>query len=238
MPDGEVDGQTGKLILLVSIILLVFVIIVGGVFFWFAQQRRNNQPPPPQNTNQQSPPPQNTNQQPAPSGGTGSRPPQSQQPPPVSPSSTGQRTVAQQQRVDSFITDGRDFTLGNTREEIIANLGQPKKETIANIKNRHTPSQTDKTDTLEYDGLTVEIYQVTAGNQQLLDSVTITNAQYPVKYALDIGTTGTHVTEVLGPPDERNGNVSIYQDEQGLNRVLFTIGENRVNRIEWDYYVD
>lgn len=228
MPDGEVDGQTGKLILLVSIILLVFVIIVSGVFFWFAQQRRNNQPSPPQTPNQQPMPPR----------GTGNRPPQGQQPPPVSPGPTGQRTVAQQQRVDRFIADGRDFTLGNTREEIIANLGEPKKETVANIKNRHNPNQTDKYYTLEYDGLTVEIYHVTASDRQLLDSVTITDAQYPVKYALGIGTTGTHVTEVLGPPNERSGNISTYQDEQGLNRVLFTISKNRVNRIEWDYYVD
>jgi hypothetical protein len=225
MPDGEMDGRTGKLILLASILLLVFIIIGGGIFWWYAQQRRNGQPP-------VSQPP--VSQPPAGQPPTG-QPPAGQPPaPPV----IRQRTVGQQQRVERFIDDGRDFRLGNTREEIIANLGEPRSETVARIPNRHDPQQTDRYYTIEYDGLTVEIYHVTAGDRQLLDSVIITDARHPVKYDLGIGTAISHVTEVLGQPNERRDNTLIYEDAEGLDRVIFTPRNNRVSRIEWDYYVD
>lgn len=147
-----------------------------------------------------------------------------------------------QKRINEIVivNDGLDFKLGKSIEEITNNLGRPKNIIVEKIKNVHYPDEIiDEIHKLFYDGLYIEIYKATEGNKEMLQALSITSEKFKVKWGLNVGISKDEIKKVLGNPSKDVDNVWSYVDSDGYeNGVRFFFRNDKVNKIEWSYWID
>lgn len=143
---------------------------------------------------------------------------------------------AHQQRIDEIIYDGLDFPLGETKTEIIKNLGAPKEITETTITSRYRPDVNDKLFDLIYNGIETRIYHATADEKELVLRIIIESDQFKVKYGLNIGAGAEYVSGVLGEPPVKETDLYEYNDSNGFAKLRFYFDSNKlVKKIEWNF---
>lgn len=138
-----------------------------------------------------------------------------------------------------FAGNGLESKLGETRKELIQNIGNPVNETLTKVKNRHQPDITDTIYHLTFDGFEASIYDT--GGKEILLYQKITSPKYKVKYGLNIGGTKDKVIAALGNPQEEPQDQLIYcyYDEAGYQTlVIFSFTGDKITAIEWNFPVD
>jgi len=140
-----------------------------------------------------------------------------------------------QQRIDEIIYDGLDFPLGETKTEIIKNLGAPQEIIETTIASRYRPDVNDKLFDLIYKGIETRIYQATADDKELVLRIIIESDQFKVKYGLNIGAGAEYVSGVLGEPPVKEANLYEYNDSNGFAKLRFYFSSNKLVKIEWNF---
>jgi hypothetical protein len=140
-----------------------------------------------------------------------------------------------QQRIDEVIYEGLDFRFGETKNDIIENLGEPIKIIEKPVTSRHRLDVSDKLYDLVFDGLEARIYHVTSDEKELVLRILIENAKYKVKYGINIGVTEEYVVGVLGPPSIREKDFYEYYDSNGFAKLRFHFKTNTLFKIEWNF---
>ncbi len=140
-----------------------------------------------------------------------------------------------QQRIDEVIYEGLDFRLGETKNEIIQNLGEPLKIVENSIISRHRPDISDKLYDLIYDGLETRIYYATADEKELVLRILIKNEKFKVKYGLNIGVTEEYIIGVLGPPSFKEKDLYEFNDSNGFAKLRFYFDSSSLIKIEWNF---
>jgi hypothetical protein len=140
-----------------------------------------------------------------------------------------------QQRIDEVIYEGLDFRFGETKSDIIGNLGQPIEIVEKPITSRHRLDVSDKLYDLVYDGLQARIYHVTSDDKELVLRILIKNEKYKVKYGLNIGVSEEYVIGVLGPPPIKENDYYEFYDSNGFAKLRFYFKSNMLSEIEWNF---
>ncbi len=140
-----------------------------------------------------------------------------------------------QQRIDEIIYEGLDFRFGETKNDIIKNLGEPIKVIEKPIISRHRLDVSDKLYDLVYDGLEVRIYHVTSDEKELVLRILIENEKYKVKYGLNIGVTEEYVIGTLGQPSIKEKDFYEFYDSNGFAKLRFYFKSNILSKIEWNF---
>jgi len=145
-----------------------------------------------------------------------------------------------QERINRLVNDGLDFKLGDSVNEIIKTLGQPKDIKVEKERNVHYPNEImDEIHRLYYDGLSIEIYKATEGNKELLQTLSVTSNKFKVKLGLNVGVTKPEIKRALGRPSKDRGNAWSYVCTDGYeHEVRFYFANDKVNKIEWSYWID
>ena len=150
------------------------------------------------------------------------------------------RDIASEQRqaVTDFVNGGWDFALGENHDDIVGQLGDPLGVGIMTVQNRHNPDQTDRLCHLFYDGLTVTIYTVTDTGQEFVTDLCITSDAYPVKWGLKVGAARDQMIKILGAPSEATTDRCRYEAPDVPSSVIFHLRNDRVQRIDWHFFLD
>jgi hypothetical protein len=122
-------------------------------------------------------------------------------------------------------------------------LNEPLRVETEAVPNRHVPGQTDTVRTLVYDGLALELYEVTGG-AVFLQEVTVTGEDYETAEGLGVASTRDEVEAVYTnstsaePTDE--GTVVTYERANGPTPVVLRVRYegDRVAAMTWSFYVD
>lgn len=140
-----------------------------------------------------------------------------------------------QQRVDEVIYEGLEFRLGETKNDIVNNLGEPLEIIEKSVTSRLRFDLTDKLYDLIYEGLEARIYHAVMDEKELVLRIIIKDGKYKVKYGLNIGVTGEYVQEILGPPAIKQNDLYEYYDSNGFARLRFYLEDNSLTMIEWSF---
>ncbi len=140
-----------------------------------------------------------------------------------------------QQRIDEVIYEGLEFRLGETKNDIINNLGKPLNIIEKSVTSRLRLELNDKLYDLIYDGLQARIYHATADEKELVLRILIENEKYKVKYGLNIGVNEEFVLGVLGPPATEQKELYEYYDSNGFAKLRFYFSINKLIKIEWNF---
>lgn len=126
-----------------------------------------------------------------------------------------------------------------TRAALRTGLGPASEESVTTEPNRHIPDAIDSLFTLQWPGLTVNVRTPPAGND-LVERVTVTDDRWLRWTDPGIGDTEARLREILGTPQERQGNVLRYACGMGPvdQPVGFVIADGAIVRIVFDFYVD
>jgi hypothetical protein len=142
------------------------------------------------------------------------------------------------ERCKAFYEEGLAVA-ARTRSELREELGEPGAIEGETEPNRHDPARMDSLWTVRYDGLAAEIR--TAGGNDLLERMTVTDSRHLRYREPAIGTTEDAVTAILGDPDrEADGDPQYLCAPEPMPDmpITFRIAGGRVAVVVWEYYVD
>jgi hypothetical protein len=154
---------------------------------------------------------------------------------PDAPELTG---ATARERCRAFYEEGLAVE-GRTRAELREELGKPAAIEVDTEPNRHDPARTDSLWRIRYEGLEAGIR--TAGGNDLLERMTVTDDRHLRYREPSIGTMESELIEVLGDPDrEADGEPQYLCAPEPMPdmSVTFRITDGRVAAIVWEYYVD
>lgn len=136
------------------------------------------------------------------------------------------------------------YSMGETEAEIRANFGPPDNIVRKETKNRHT-GETDQIIHLKYPGLEFELYKVNDSGKELLIETALSDRQISQKLPFQIGATKAEIKNYLGDPAQTatpTQDTEILQYETpgmgASSYLLLHFSGNRLQEVEWDYYVD
>ena len=157
-----------------------------------------------------------------------------------SPQDFSKITRAQQrERVAGLIRSGWDFKFGRDIIEIKKSLGKPLREKVDNYSNLHVENQVDEIHRLDYGGLIVNVYRVNEKPpRDILYKLVITDNNYKLKWGLGIGSSRSEVLRLFGKPGDKRGGFTYSLEDEKMNSVKFFFSEDKINRIQWDWYLD
>ncbi len=148
-------------------------------------------------------------------------------------------TSAQALSLKDFIKSGLSKQIGQTKEQIFAELGAPQSLTSRAIRNIHYPKSSDQIHTLTYDGLQIILYESSVSKQQFVVSIAIENPAINTKLGPKVGSQKDVVLAMLGTPKRMTSRQLVYYDhENGSSSVSFALADNKVREIRWDYHFE
>ncbi len=124
------------------------------------------------------------------------------------------------------------------RSPVLEKLAPPLFEQRIFYPNHHIPGQIDTIRVLHYDGLELVIYEVGHSNKAFIIYLKVTLPYYETAKGLRIGKTRAEVETILGTPNATKNYTSIYDLSDAGDRLLVTYQENRVMKLEWQFYWD
>ena len=145
-------------------------------------------------------------------------------------------TVRPGVRLDALLTlDG---------EVLKSRLRAPREVRTEATENRYVADQVDTVRTYVYDGLELELYDVTDG-PAFVRRLAITGGDYGTSDGLSVGTPRDEMEATLGPPIDETGGTVTYttgaEPTPTLVEVLYEAdadGVARASEIVWLPYVD
>jgi hypothetical protein len=146
-----------------------------------------------------------------------------------------------QRKADEFIDNGAEFLgerIVNSKADVISKLGTPLKVTSKGVRNIYSEVM-DTVYELFYEGLYLEIYEVTLDNRSFVYHIVVTSKKYKSKWGLGVGATKGDLRAILGKPNQSNIHSWSYVVLYGHpDSVRFYFEEGTVRKIEWSYVVD
>lgn len=128
---------------------------------------------------------------------------------------------------------------GQEQLTVLDRLARPRRVARTPQTNRHDPSQTDTLRTLHYDGLEIEIYEVSASGKELASRLEVTGSGYETAEGLHVGSTREEVVNALGEPDEtENGDLIYEHGEPTVTTLRIGMEGSHVAAMEWFFYLD
>ncbi|MDC7242335.1 MAG: SH3 domain-containing protein [Spirochaetales bacterium] len=119
--------------------------------------------------------------------------------------------------------------------------GEPVKELVRYVVNRHDPDQEDVISLLQYKGFTVEIYHAVKSDKYLMLDINVTSPELPVHPDLRIGTPIENIISLMGVPDMQKDDFyrfNIYSDFEDIGYLYLTAdSENRVKSVGCRYFI-
>lgn len=140
-----------------------------------------------------------------------------------------------QQRIDEVIYEGLEFRLGETKNDIVNNLGEPLEIIEKSVTSRLRLDLNDKMYDLIYEGFEARIYHAITDDKELVLKILIKHDKYKVKYGLNIGATEEFVQVALGPPAIKQNNLYEYYDSNGFAKLRFYFKDSILTMIEWSF---
>ena len=149
--------------------------------------------------------------------------------------------ILQDTIIPVLLATGREF--GTTEQETRQFLGAPDRVTAEPFQNQHDATKTDTIIRLYYRDLTLALYRVTESRADILLQVILSRAGRRIPFGIDIGTRREDVVAIQAPTREGH-------DDEGLETleyhgpmerpgiVRFVLRRDRVQRIEWVYFID
>lgn len=140
--------------------------------------------------------------------------------------------------LEGFAREGL-ISIGATRAEIVARLGEPDSARTAVVPNRHRPGVQDTLFTLHYPALVARIH-TPGGGRDLLSSVEVTDDRH-LRDPL-LGATRAEVEAAWGAPREVRDGWWVYDcascGEADSPLELAFSDDDRVRAVRFTYYVD
>jgi len=154
---------------------------------------------------------------------------------------SGHEAESFQRKADEFIDNGAEFLgdrIVNSKADVISKLGTPLKVTSKGVRNIYSEVM-DTVYELFYEGLYLEIYEVTLDNRSFVYHIVVTSKKYKSKWDLGVGATKEDLRAILGKPDQSDIHSWSYVALYGhLDSVRFYFEKDTVRKIEWSYVVD
>jgi outer membrane protein assembly factor BamE (lipoprotein component of BamABCDE complex) len=122
---------------------------------------------------------------------------------------------------------------GNTKDEIIKNLGKPDNISIQEFDSMWYPGEKDYVNSLSYSGFlleTIYIYQKENTFEYTL-TVEVTSEEYVLYYGLRVGSTKKDVLSTLGNPEEISEEEKYWLYSCKVEKVYFYFQGDKVIRI-------
>lgn len=135
--------------------------------------------------------------------------------------------------VDDYI-DAPRALFGTTRVEIEARLGAPLTVRERLASGLRDPAATRTVQELAYPGVVIRV-----SPSATLIRVQVTAARFPLPHGLTIGASRREIQERLGEPQQVTDTRVLYLYSDGYpDTVEFHFRDDRVHRIEWNYWAD
>lgn len=140
-----------------------------------------------------------------------------------------------------LLAAGRQW--GTTEDEIRRSLGAPDEVTLEPYPNQHDTTKTDTIVRLMYRDLTVALYRVTESSADILLQVVLSRSGRGLPFGIDVGTRREEVAAIRAPTresldDDRNETLEYQGSMESPGLVRFVLRRDRVQRIEWVYFID
>jgi hypothetical protein len=141
----------------------------------------------------------------------------------------------------ALLAAGRQW--GTTERDIRRILGTPDDVTTEPFQNQHDSTKTDTILRLKYRDLTLALYRVTESGKDILLQVILSRAGRPLPFGLDIGTRREDIVALRAPTgesldDERLETLEYQGSMESPGLFRFVLRRDRVQRIEWAYFID
>jgi hypothetical protein len=156
------------------------------------------------------------------------------------------------ERLDEIVEES--WEEAESTDELMDDYGPPERKHVEPIRNRHDPSQTDEIWTLTYPGLEAKFYKALSGRaHEFLIELWVTDPRYDVGSYFKIGTPRARIERLFEETCEpvsrglwaEATNVADAQCDTDVcalrcgperSTVLFKFTNQKVDRIDWDYY--
>lgn len=129
-------------------------------------------------------------------------------------------------------------------EALLGRLRDPRDLRLEPVANRHVEGQTDTVRTYVYDGLELEVYDVTDG-PAFVQRLSVTGGEYGTADGVSVGESRTDLEAALGAPVEEEGASVWYEVGGGPAPTPVEVvyepdagGVERATQITWRPYVD
>ena len=120
--------------------------------------------------------------------------------------------------------------------------GCEKKKTVSTrtLPNRYDPSVIDTIKTIRCDGVEMEIYvsKLASDPKGLAVHVEITRRLPEIPSYLNVGSSISQLTSVLGKPTSQSGSTITYQPNESEDSVTFSVRNAQIESIYWAWYID
>ena len=140
-----------------------------------------------------------------------------------------------------LLAAGRQW--GTTERAIRRTLGAPDRVSAEPFQNQHDSTKTDTILRLVYRDLTVALYRVTDSRADILLQVVLSRAGRRLPFGIDVGNRKEDVVAILGATregldDDKNETLEYQETMESPGVVRFVLRRDRVQRIEWVYFID
>lgn len=145
--------------------------------------------------------------------------------------------IAQEDAACRFIRDGLSL-FGETKEEMIATLGEPEKSATEELASMWYEGRVDVVSSLWYPGLYLETLYLYQGENSIEYPLTVdvTGESIALPLGLGIGVTRDRVQAILGEPAVIPGEGGYWLYGCGMEEALIYFSGDRVNRIVFRGY--
>lgn len=137
------------------------------------------------------------------------------------------------------VSEIAESVLRGNAEQALAGLPPAEQVQRKARQNRHDSTQVDTMRTLYYTGLYIQVYDVTASDQSLIQHMEVTSQDFATEEGITVGTSRAEVEQKLGQPDEKEGDMYVYNlGTETPNQLRIPFENNQVSRLSWSFYVD
>lgn len=124
-------------------------------------------------------------------------------------------------------------------EPVLNRLPEPTETTISQQQNIHAPLQIDTIRRLAYPGLLLTVYEPGASAKQMITEVIVTEPGYRTTEGIQVGSSLQALSDAYGEADFLEGDEYVYQAHDAMPAsVRFRVQEERITRMQWEFYVD
>jgi len=140
-------------------------------------------------------------------------------------------------RVDRFVLEGPRFLSSVARMPLaeLRGLAPLLSERSSQVANPHDPVKLDEYRTLVFEGLEIHGYLGDHGDLWPV-RITVSNPRWAIADDLNVGSDVMRIKEVLGEPAVSRPEAWLYQG--AFQSVNFTLQKDRIEKIEFIYYLD
>ncbi len=143
--------------------------------------------------------------------------------------------------LSALLAAGEQF--GTTEREIRRILGAPDSVNATPFQNLHDSTQTDTILRFYYRDLILGLYRVTQARSDFLLQVILSGAGRRLPFGIGVGTNREQLVAIVGPGKEGLDDSSVETLEYGgptddSSMIRFYLRKDRVQRVEWTYFID